>query len=93
VHTPQQGKALTHKYLAAASAVLMNDSFHYVGEWHGDSSAVLEFKAMLGEIEIDGIDMIEWNAAGRITRFKVMVRPIKALHTLMPLMAAELAKA
>jgi hypothetical protein len=92
VHTPQHGKAITHKYLAAASAVLMNGSFRYVGEWHGKRSAVLEFKAMLGEIEADGIDMIEWNAAGRITRFKVMVRPIKALQTLMALMAAQLAQ-
>jgi Glyoxalase-like domain len=91
VHTPQQGKEITRKYLAAASVVLMNDSFHYVGEWRGEHSAVLEFKAMLGEIEVDGIDMIEWNAAGRIVRFKVMVRPIKALQTLMPLMAAQLA--
>jgi hypothetical protein len=93
VHAPQVGKAITHKYLAAASVVLMNDSFHYVGEWPGERSAVLEFKCMLGEIEVDGIDMIEWNEAGRITRFKVMVRPVKALQTLMPLMAAELAKA
>jgi Glyoxalase-like domain len=93
VHTPQSGKAITYKYLAAASVVLMNDSFRYVGEWLGERSAVLEFKCMLGEIEVDGIDMIEWNDAGRITRFKVMVRPIKALQTLMPLMAAELAKA
>ena len=93
VHTPQIGKAVTRRYLEAAQQVLMNDSFHYVGEWHGERSAVLEFKTMLGEIEVDGIDMIEWNDQGRISRFKVMVRPIKALQTLMPLMAAELAKA
>jgi len=58
-----------------------------------ESPAVLEFKTMVGEIEVDGIDMIEWNAAGRISRFKVMVRPVKALQALMPLMATELAKA
>jgi hypothetical protein len=93
VHTPQVGKAITRKYLAAANVVLMNDSFRYVGEWLGERSAVLEFKCMLGEIEVDGIDMIEWNDADRIARFKVMVRPVKALQTLMPLMAAELTKA
>jgi len=43
-------------------------------------------------LAVDGIDMIDWNESGRITRFKVMVRPVKALQTLMPLMAAELAK-
>jgi hypothetical protein len=93
VHTPQKGKALTHKYLAAACAVLNNGSFQYLGEWPGERSAVLEFKCHLGEVEVNGIDMIEWNAEGLITRFKVMVRPLKALQTLMPLMAAELAKA
>jgi hypothetical protein len=34
--------------------------------------------------------MIHWNDAGRIVRFKVMVRPVKALLALMPLMAKEL---
>ena len=34
--------------------------------------------------------MITWGEDGRITEFAVMVRPVKALHTLMELMAAEL---
>ena len=75
-----------------ACVVLNNGSFQYVGEWQGEESAVLEFKCQLGELAVNGIDMIEWNAEGLITRFKVMVRPVKALQTLMPLMAAELAK-
>jgi hypothetical protein len=92
LHTPQPGKALTRKYLEAANIVLNNDTFRYVGEWRGPQSAVLEFRCRLGEVEVDGIDMIEWNDAGQITRFKVMVRPFKALQTLMTLMAAELAR-
>lgn len=92
LHTPQAGKALTRKYLSAANVVLNNDTFRYVGEWRGPQSAVLEFRCRLGEVEVDGVDMIDWNDAGQITRFKVMVRPVKALQTLMPLMAAELAR-
>jgi hypothetical protein len=92
LHTPQPGKALTRKYLEAANVVLNNDTFRYVGEWRGPQSAVLEFRCRLGEVEVDGIDMIDWNDAGQITRFKVMVRPFKALQTLMTLMAAELAR-
>jgi hypothetical protein len=34
--------------------------------------------------------MIHWDASGRIVHFKVMVRPVKALLALMPLMAKEL---
>jgi hypothetical protein len=90
VHSPQVGKAITLKYLQAASRVLFNGHFRYVDEWRSGRSAVLEFETRLENIEVNGVDMIWWNDEGRITRFKVMVRPVKALQTLMPLMAKEL---
>ena len=90
VHTPQVGKAVTRRYLEAALHVLMNDSFRYVGEWFGESSAILEFEAVIDGMQLNGIDMIHWDESDRIVRFKVMVRPIKALQALMPLMAKEL---
>jgi hypothetical protein len=92
VHTPQVGKAVTKRYLHAALHVLNNGNFRYVGEWYGESSAVLEFETVLDGIQVNGVDIIHWDAADRIVRFKVMVRPVKALQTLMPLMAAELQK-
>jgi ketosteroid isomerase-like protein len=90
VHTPQAGKAVTLKYLEAALRVLANEHFRYVEEWTSGRSAVLGFTTRLGDVEVDGVDMLWWNDAGQITRFKVMVRPVKALQTLMPLMAREL---
>ena len=51
-------------------------------EWYGADSAVLEFECELDGISVNGIDMIHWNAAGRIDRFKVMVRPLKAMNKL-----------
>jgi hypothetical protein len=92
VHTPQVGKAVTKRYLQAALHVLNNGNFRYVGEWYGDSSAVLEFETVIDGIQVNGVDIIHWDASDRIVRFKVMVRPVKALQTLMPLMAAELQK-
>lgn len=80
VHTPQVGRPITETYLLAAMQVLNNDSFRYVGEWSGPDSAVLEFVCSVDGVEVDGIDMIHWNAAGRIDRFKVMVRPLKAIQ-------------
>lgn len=82
VHTPQQGKAITKFYLAAAANVLANDTFQYVRELIGDSDAVLEFTAEIRGVHINGIDMIRWNEAGEITDFKVMVRPLKAVNML-----------
>ena len=90
VHTPQVGKAITKKYLVAAMHVLDTGQFRYVGEWHAESSAVLEFETMIGDVRVNGVDMIWWNAAGQITKFKVMLRPVKALQTVMPLMAQAL---
>ena len=90
VHTPQVGKAVTRRYLEAAQHVLMNDSFRYIGEWFGESSAILEFEAVIDGMQLNGIDMIHWDESDRIVRFKVMVRPFRALQALMPLMAKEL---
>ena len=90
VHTPQAGKPVTAMYLQAAMHVLVNDSFRYVNEWHGPSSAVLEFETTCEGILINGVDMITWNAAGQITHFKVMVRPLKAVNKLHELMGRML---
>jgi hypothetical protein len=90
VHTPQRGREIVHKYLAGAMMVLGNESFRYLGEWRADRSAVLEFETEVGGIRINGVDMINWNDAGQITHFKVMVRPLKAINLLHQLMAAQL---
>lgn len=82
VHTPQQGKAITDKYLRAALKVLNTSSFKYAGEWFAERSAVLEFVTEIDGIKINGVDIIEWNEQGLITRFKVMVRPLKAINML-----------
>ncbi len=90
VHTPQQGKALTTAYLTAAMHTLNNDSFRYLSQWYGTRSAVLEFATELEGIQINGVDIIEWNDAGRIIRFKVMVRPLKAINLLHQMMGRAL---
>jgi hypothetical protein len=88
VHTPQRGKAITTRYLAAALAVLGNSDFRYVEEWIGSSSAVLEFTSVIEGVEVNGVDIIGWNAEGRIDRFKVMIRPLKAIEAVRQKMAA-----
>ncbi len=90
VHTPQAGKALTRMYLAAAFAVLANDSFRYLREIVGERDAVLEFQTEVEGIVINGVDLIRWNDEGEIVDFKVMVRPLKAINLLHQKMAAML---
>lgn len=90
VHTPQAGKLITKKYLAAAFQVFFNESFRYVREWQSDRDAVLEFEVELDGIVVNGVDMIKWNDAGKITEFKVMLRPLKAVNLIHQKMAEML---
>jgi SnoaL-like domain len=90
VHTPQRGRALAVRYLAAAFAVFFNDSFRYVREIVGASDAVLEFETEIDAISVNGVDLIKWNAEGRISEFKVMLRPLKAIEVVHRRMAAML---
>jgi len=90
VHTPQRGRPITAMYLAAAVLVFGNESFRYVREWHASHDAVLEFVVTIDGIEVNGVDMIRWDDAGRIVEFKVMLRPLKAINLIHQKMGAML---
>ena len=51
VHTPQEGKALTTAYLAAAMVVL-GPTLTYRHEWYDEASAVLEFTAEVAGLAV-----------------------------------------
>jgi len=90
VHTPQAGKAITTKYLAAAFHVFYNPTFKYVREVVGSEDAVLEFMVEIDGISVNGVDMLKWNDEGKIVDFKVLVRPLKAINLIHQKMGAML---
>lgn len=105
VHTPQAGRAVTMLYLKAAFGVLGGGSkkhdagasddggkFRYVREVVGESDAILEFVTEIDGIVVNGVDLIRWNDAGRIVDFKVLIRPLKAVHKVHEMMAGMLEK-
>ena len=92
VHTPQEGKPITRMYLTAALHVLNNENFTYLREIAEGNNAVLEFQTIIEGISINGVDIITWGADGRITDFKVMVRPLKAVNLVHAMMGSMLEK-
>ena len=82
VHTPQRGRDITFKYLAGAEKVLGGPGFKYTGEWRSERGAVLEFENEIEGIKINGVDIITFSDDGKITHFKVMVRPLKGINLL-----------
>jgi len=105
VFSPQRGKALTKLYLNAATVTIGEGSkqsaaadpkekraskFHYVKQVLSGHQAVLEFETELAGKYVNGIDMLSCDDAGRITEFKVMIRPLQAINLLHQQMAAML---
>ena len=95
VFTPQRGKAITKLYLQAAGQTLpgektsttaktgTNDAakgFRYTKEILDGYNAVLEFETTIEGKYVNGIDMITCNDAGKITEFRVMIRPLQAIN-------------
>ncbi|GAA2512673.1 nuclear transport factor 2 family protein [Streptomyces thermolineatus] len=68
------------------------EDFRYVGDFEGTAetsaggaeapSAVLLFRATVGGKQIHGIDLLQFDEAGRIKEFTVMVRPLSAVQVL-----------
>lgn len=90
LHRPQAGKIMTMGYLLAAGQTLFNDSFRYVRTFDCGNRAVLEFETEMDGIHVNGVDIIEWNEDGKITEFKVMVRPLKGMQVVQEQMAKML---
>lgn len=90
VHTPQVGKTITLMYLEAAHDVFSNGGFSYARELVGERDAMLEFNAEIKGVFVNGVDMISWDEEGKITEFKVMIRPLKAVNMIHQEMALML---
>ena len=81
VHTPQRGREITKLYLTGAMHVL-GHGFRYEKEVVTPQHAVLEFVCEIDGISVNGVDIMSFDADGKINEFKVMVRPLKAINLL-----------
>jgi hypothetical protein len=86
VFTPQKGRLKSATYLRAAEHMFADTNFRYIEHWYSEGTAVLEFVAELDGVHIDGVDIIHWNSSNKIVSFKVMIRPLRGLQTVIPRM-------
>jgi len=90
VFKPIEGKDMTKLYLMGAGITFNMDKFSYVREVIDGLDVILEFETFIDDISVNGVDMIRWNAEGKIIDFKVMVRPLKAIGALQKKMSESL---
>ena len=90
VFKPIEGKEMSKLYLMGAGQTFDMDRFEYVRELVDGLDSVLEFETYIGDISVNGVDIIRWNEEGKIIDFKVMIRPLQAIGALQKKMSEEL---
>ena len=90
VFKPIEGKEMSKLYLMGAGQTFDMDRFEYVRELVDGVDSVLEFETYIGDISVNGVDIIRWNDEGKIIDFKVMIRPLQAIGALQKKMSEAL---
>ena len=83
------GRDAVGPVLAAVMDVFVD--FSYVEEFTSHDGKVLLFRTRVGERDLEGVDILKFDAAGLVREFTVMVRPYSAATALRAAMAARLA--
>lgn len=81
------GREVTVILLEHVAAVF--SEFRYRRSWSDGTGHALEFQAKVGDLDLVGVDLITTDAAGLITEFEVVARPLKSVSALREAMQAR----
>jgi hypothetical protein len=77
---PFEGRDAVATLLGVVSRTF--EDFRYTDELDGDDVMALVFQARVGDKQVEGLDLLRFDADGRIADFTVMVRPLSAAMAL-----------
>lgn len=89
VFRPYEGREAVLALLSAVFPVL--EGFHYTDQVESGDTAVLAFSARVGDRDVDGIDLLRFDAEGKVRELTVYVRPLSGLQKLAETMMARMA--
>lgn len=87
---PYQSAQAVALLLSTVITVFEDFTYHRQLASEDGLSVVLEFSARVGEKNLKGIDLVQFDADGLITDFEVMIRPFNGLQALGAEMGARL---
>jgi hypothetical protein len=86
------GRPIVHHLLGLIIQTI--EDFTYHREWHDDSRGegeiALEFQGHIGDMALQGIDLITLDANGQIQNLDVMIRPMNSLEELRKIIAPQM---
>jgi hypothetical protein len=85
---PFEGREAVGVVLGAVVQVF--EEFRYTDELARDGALALVFEAKVGDLEVQGVDLLSFGADGLIDDFTVMVRPLSATLALRDAMGRQL---
>jgi hypothetical protein len=88
VYRPYHGRDMVLALLGVVAQVLEN--FRYANQWRDGDAEILFFETNVGEYELQGVDILEYDAEGLVTSFVVMIRPLSGLQALAAAIQAKL---
>jgi len=88
VYKPYSGRGEVEAILRLVGTVFEN--FRYTNEWRDGRTTILFFEAHVGDRELQGVDILEDDADGKIAAFTVMIRPLSGLQAVAAAMSARL---
>jgi hypothetical protein len=89
VFKPYRGKPVVSAILTQGAMKVFED-FRYVEHLEDSDTATLIFEARVGDRRVDGLDLLHFDAAGKVRELMVMVRPMSGLNALAEAMARQL---
>jgi hypothetical protein len=91
VFKPYEGRDAVAMLLGAVVQVF--EDFRYTDQTETGDAAALAFSARIGDRELDGIDFLNFDSEGRVSRMAVYVRPMSGVHALAEAMKKKLEEA
>jgi SnoaL-like domain len=88
VFKPYEGQEAVAMLLGAVVQVF--EDFRYTDQVETGEAAALAFSARVGDRELDGIDFLHFDSAGRVDRMAVYVRPMSGVNALADAMKRKL---
>jgi hypothetical protein len=88
VFKPYEGKPVVSTILIEGAMNVFED-FSYRHQLEDGDAAALIFDARVGDRELQGIDLLRFDAEGKVVELTVMVRPMSGLNALAEAMGRE----